>query len=81
MILWRHMDETHSGWVYYATNSEGKVARARYMQGLDMNKEERAEYEQLCPLERVNVWHPDSKQSMTRLMNMMENGKEVKWVR
>ena len=81
MILWRHMDETHSGWVYHATKADGNLARGRYMQKMKMNTQERSEYDELCPLERVDVWHPDSKWAMARLMNMLEGGREVRWVK
>lgn len=81
MILWRHRDEAYSGWVYYATKSDGELARGRYMAKHKMNTQQRREYNETHPLERIEVWHPDGKQAMAKLMNKIEGGATIQWLR
>ena len=81
MILWRHRDETDSGWVYYPTKTSAGLGMSKHMQRYKMNTKERGEYVDWAQLEKVDVWHPDSKQAMAKLLNKLENGSSIKWVR
>ena len=81
MILWRHLDDKKEFWVYHATKAEADRELERLSIVGCANASSRAFYCRQRRLERVDVFMPDSKACMAKLMNRLERKENIEWLR
>lgn len=81
MILWRHLDDKKEFWVYHATKAEADRELERLSIVGCANASSRTFYCRQRRLERVDVFMPDSKACMAKLMNRVERKENIKWLR
>jgi hypothetical protein len=80
MIIWRHLSNCKQHWVYHATKKDADRELERLSIVNCANATSRTFYCDQRHLERVDVWSPDSKQSLARLMNKIEQKEEIEWL-
>ena len=81
MILWRHLDDPKENWVYHANRDVADKELERLAIVNCGTVASRRFYCHERHLERVDVWTPDSKRSLARMMNKVERGEEIQWLR
>ena len=81
MILWRHLDDKKEKWVYHATKAKAERELERLSIVNCATVYSRKHYCARRHLERADVWQPDSASAMAMLMNKVETGEEIKWLR
>lgn len=81
MILWRHLDDKKEFWVYHATKAEADRELERLSIVGCANASSRTFYCRQRRLERVDVFMPDSKACMAKLMNRVERKENIQWLR
>jgi len=81
MILWRHLDDKKQFYVYHATKAEADRELERLSIVGCANASSRTFYCRQRRLERVDVFMPDSKACMAKLMNKVERKEDIQWLR
>lgn len=81
MILWRHLNNDKSLWVYHPTKEDADKALERMAIEYCPNHSSRRVYYFQRRLERVDVVERIGKASMAKLMNRIERGEEVQWLK
>lgn len=81
MILWRHLDDLRQKWVYHATKADADRQLERLSIVGCANATSRTFYVNQRQLERVDVYQPDGKIAMAKIMNDVENKRQIQWLR
>lgn len=81
MILWRHLDDKKEFWVYHATKADADRELERLAIVNCATVSSRTFYCRERHLERADVFEPDGKIMMAKLMNRIERKEEIQWLR
>lgn len=81
MKIWRHLSDDKQRFVYHPTRATAQRELERLSVVSCANVTSRSFYIDQRHLESVEVYTPDSKLSVARLMNKVEAGEQVQWLR
>lgn len=81
MIIWRHLSDDRHQYVYHATRKEAERELERLSIVNCGTVHSRTFYVHRRNLERVEVWTPNSKQAVAKLMNKLETGEKIEWLK
>lgn len=80
MKVWRHLSANKQQYVYHPTKKDADRELERLSIVNCANASSRSFFVDQRHLEVVNVWVPDSKASIARMMNKIEAGEEIQWL-
>ena len=81
MIFWRHKNPADGSWVYYPTKQTALKAIGKLALKHCSRSNQRVFFIESLELNRVDVMHFDGKHAAAKLMNKIERGESIKWLR
>lgn len=81
MILWRHLDAEKQHWVYHANRADAECCLNEMAKQDGGNDSSRKFYRHQRRLGRVDIIERTGKVSMANMMNKIERGEPVRWLR